>query len=80
MLLTQRGSGLATATPSLPDESLDSCSQLGKGAIFFIPARISLALSAKEEGLEAWIAAVNSRVFADRFILPAQRESTPQAA
>ena len=70
ILLIQSGEGTGTAKAVLSDRLLDSCPQLGKGSVFFVPANTPLALTAGGAELVAWIAAVNSRVFADKFSLP----------
>ena len=64
LLLVQSGSGVATAKPSLSAEELDSCPQLAKGSVFFVPASTPVALTAGAEPLSVWIAAVNSKFFA----------------
>ena len=70
MLLVQAGSGVATAAPSLPDKLLDSYPHLSKGAVFFVPCSTSLVLTAGKEGLLVWLAAVNARVFGNKFAVP----------
>ena len=66
----QAGSGAATAAPSLPDKLLDSCPQLSKGTVFFVPSNTSLVLTAAKQGLLVWLAAVNARVFGNKFAVP----------
>lgn len=70
MMLVQSGDGQATAAPSLADKSLDTCPQLSKGRVFFVPAQTSLCLTAGESGLLVWLASVNSKIFGSKFALP----------
>ena len=71
ILLVQSGTGIATATPSVTDPALLTCPQLGKGSIFFVPAQTSLALTSQQGApMVIWLAAVNSKVFSNRFSLP----------
>ena len=69
-MLVQNGSGLATATPSVQDKLLDTCPQLTKGKVFFVPAQTSLALTSSKDSLLVWLAAVNSSVFGNKFAQP----------
>lgn len=70
ILLVQIGSGQATAAPSLPDSLLETCPQLSKGKIFFVPARTSLVLTAGKQGLLVWLASVNAKIFGNKFAMP----------
>jgi len=80
ILLVQSGSGLATATPSVVDSALVTCPELGKGGIYFVPSQTSLALTSQKEPLVIWLAAVNSKVFGNRFALPNAEKGVLQTA
>ena len=80
ILLVQSGAGMATAQLRIVDKLLDSCPQLRKGSAYLVPAQTSVALTAAAEPLVAWIAAVHSQVFDDKFALPNAREGVIQTA
>lgn len=71
VVLVMKGSGYIEATSNISDKKLLREVQTSKGDVFFIPAQTALAqLSAGAQGLELWIAACNSKVFASQFELP----------
>ncbi len=61
-----------TASARLSNDALQADVTVGKGDVYFVPAQTPLQLSANGESLLLWVAAVNSRVFADTFKLPAK--------
>lgn len=75
----QSGSGAATATPSVQEKLLDTCPQLSEGSIFFVPAQTSLVLSAGKQSLLIWLAAVNAKVFGNKFAIPNAKGGIPAA-
>jgi hypothetical protein len=86
LLLVEAGAGDARASGAPAElnggaSALEAAPALRKGDVFFLPAHTALRLAAGAGGaLTLWTAAVNARVFDERFRLPARAAPAEAAA
>lgn len=72
VVLVMQGSGFVEATSTIRDKKLEREVRTSKGDVFFVPAQTALlqVSAGATQGLELWIAACNSKVFAAQFEVP----------